>query len=92
VIAAITGGWAIALVVMLVLRGRLPAADRWWVWVCAAGLGMGLFGLWYLPRVKRGRARSAARREAARAEDGQPWSSDSKTVSSTETPGRSIKS
>jgi Protein of unknown function (DUF2530) len=92
VIAVITAGWAVALAVVLVLRGQLPTADRWWVWICAAGFGMGLFGLWYLPRVKRARARSAARRAAARVGTGQPWSSDSKTVSSTETPGRSTRS
>ena len=32
------------------------------MWVCVLGLGMGLFGLWYVPRLKRARARSAARR------------------------------
>ena len=30
----------------------------------AAGLVMGLFALWYVPRMKRARARSAARRRA----------------------------
>jgi Protein of unknown function (DUF2530) len=92
VIVIITAGWLITLAVMLVLRGQLPAADRWWIWTCAAGLALGLFGLWYTPRVERARARSAARRDTERAGTAQPWSSDSKTVSSTETPGRSTMS
>jgi hypothetical protein len=85
VTAVITAGWAIALVVLLILRSQLPAGQRWWIWTCAAGLAMGLLGLWYVPLLKRSRARKAARRA-------QLWSSDSKTVSSTDTPGRSTKS
>jgi hypothetical protein len=59
---AITAGWAVALIVVLVLRGEIPAADRWWIWTCATGLGMGLFGLWYVPHLKRARARRAVAR------------------------------
>jgi len=55
------GPW-IAFVVLLIVRDSLPAGSRWWVWTCATGLGMGLFGLWYVPRLKRSRARSAASR------------------------------
>ncbi len=67
VTAVITAGWAVALVVLLVLRDQLPAGERWWIWTCLAGLVMGLFGLWYVPRLKRSRARAvAARREQAR--------------------------
>ena len=54
---------------------------------------MGLFALWYVPRFKRSRARKAQRRAEARAAAAaQPFSSDSKTVSSTETPGTSTRS
>ena len=60
-----TAAWAVALVVLLVLRGQLPADERWWIWTCVAGLAMGLFALWFVPRVKRGRARSAERRKQA---------------------------
>jgi len=67
VTAVVTAAWAVALVVVLVLRDSLPAAERWWLWTCVAGLCMGIFGLWYVPRMKRARARSAARR--AQAED-----------------------
>jgi len=85
----ITAGWAIALVVLLIVRDSVPSDVRWWIWTCAAGLGLGLFGLWYLPRLKRSRTRAAQ----ARARDqSAPRDSGSKTVSSTETPGRSTRS
>jgi Protein of unknown function (DUF2530) len=124
-----TAVWAGALVILLILRDQLAADQRWWIWTCVAGVCMGLFALWYVPRFKRARARKAQQRAAAQATgtaqagaagqaagteppaedpaiapadagtggavdggtggpvDGQPWSSDSKTVSSTETPG-----
>jgi hypothetical protein len=62
VTAVITAGWAVALVVLLALWEQIPASERWWIWVCATGVVMGLFGLWYVPRMKRARARAAARR------------------------------
>jgi Protein of unknown function (DUF2530) len=65
-----TAGWAIALVVLLIVRASLPAGDRWWIWTCACGVAMGLFALWYVPRLKRGRARAAASR-AAGSEQGE---------------------
>ena len=60
-----TAGWAVALVVLLVLRNQIPPAERWWIWTCVAVVVMGLFALWYVPRLKRARARSAARRARA---------------------------
>ena len=89
-----TAGWAVALIVLLIIRGSLPAGDRWWIWTCAAGVAMGLFALWYVPRLKRGRARAAARRAAQADQGGQsaPRDSGSNTVSSTETPGKSTRS
>jgi len=92
VTGVVTAGWAVALVVLLIVRSSLPAGARWWIWTCAAGLVMGLFGLWYVPRLKRVRARAAARRAAAPADEpGQsaPRASGSNTVSSTDTPGKS---
>ena len=90
----LTGGWAVALVVLLIVRDSLPADSRWWLWTCLTGLAMGLFALWYVPVLKRGRARAAARRDQPSAPDSGYVSRDSgsKTVSSTETPGRSSKS
>jgi hypothetical protein len=139
-----TAVWAVALVILLILRDQLPEGERWWIGTCVAGVCMGLFALWYVPRFKRARARKARQRAAAQAAQatataqvsaagraagtglaagtapaaaegsaaepaegraagtaqspatapadrgtggGQPWSSDSKTVSSTETPG-----
>src|SRR6266446_10382512 len=65
VTALVTAGWAIALITLLLLRDQLPAGERWWIWTCATGFAMGLFGLWYVPRLKRLRARTARRQAAA---------------------------
>ncbi|HEX5298942.1 MAG TPA: DUF2530 domain-containing protein [Streptosporangiaceae bacterium] len=96
VIRVITAGWAIALVVLLIVRGSLPASERWWIWTCVAGLAFGIFGLWYVPRLKRGRTPAAAGREPAGPDGAEaqsaPRDSGSNTVSSTETPGRSTRS
>jgi hypothetical protein len=59
----ITGGWAIALVVLLLVRNHLSAADQWWIWVPVAGFCMGLFGFAYVPHLKRSRARAADQRQ-----------------------------
>ena len=89
VTGSITVGWALALIVLLIVRGSLPADARWWIWTCATGLVMGLFGLWYVPRYKRARARAAARRAA---DQSAPRDNGSNTVSSTDTPGKSTRS
>ena len=92
----ITAAWAVALVVVLIARDALPAGSRWWVWTCVTGLAMGLFALWYVPVLKRGRQRAADRRgprQPSGADSGYvSRDSGSKTVSSTETPGSSTKS
>ena len=87
VTGSITVGWAVALIVLLIARNSLPADARWWLWTCVTGLVMGLFGLWYVPRLKRGRARAAARSNQS-----APRDSGSNTVSSTDTPGKSTMS
>jgi ABC-type nickel/cobalt efflux system permease component RcnA len=92
VTGVVTAGWAVALIVLLIMRSSLPAGARWWIWTCAAGLVMGLFGLWYVPRLKRGRTRAAARRAAAPSDEpaqSAPRDSGSNTVSSTDTSGKS---
>jgi hypothetical protein len=86
VAGSLTIAWAVALVVLLLVG--LPARDGWWIWTCVVGLALGLFGLWYVPFLKRGRARAAARRP----ETDVHRESGSKTVSSTDTPGSSTKS
>ena len=97
-------GWAIALVVLLIVRDSLPPSQRWWIWTCACGLAMGLFAAWYVPRLKGGRARAATRRaEADQAQvanreqeanqaQSAPRDNGSNTVSSTDTPGSSTRS
>jgi hypothetical protein len=89
-----TAAWAVALVVLLIARDALPAGSGWWVWTCVTGLAMGLFALWYVPVLKRGRQRAAAHRDQPSGADSGYVSRDSgsKSVSSTETPGRSTKS
>jgi Protein of unknown function (DUF2530) len=72
VILAVMAGWAIALIAVILRRHSLPAANHWWIWTCAVGFGLGVFALWYVPRLKRSRARAAERREAARNEAGRP--------------------
>ena len=85
VTAVITAGWAIALAVVLTVRDSLPTDARWWVWTCAFGLAMGLFGLWYVPFLKRHRARLAARRrQLSEVSDPEPSVAE---VSVSEPPG-----
>ena len=85
-----TACWAVALVVLLIVRGSLPPGQRWWIWTCACGVAFGLFALWYVPRLKRGRARAAADRDGR--DQSAPRDSGSNTVSPTETPGSSTRS
>jgi hypothetical protein len=94
VAGSVTVAWALALVVLLIVRDSLPPGSRWWIWTCAAGVAMGLFALWYVPRLKRGRARAAAQRAAQPDQGAQsaPRDSGSNTVSSTDTPGKSTRS
>jgi hypothetical protein len=93
VTGVITACWAIALVVLIIVRHALPPGSRWWMWTCAAGFGLGLFGLWYVPLLKRGRARAAAGPQSSESDSAyESRDSASKTVSSTETPGNSTKS
>jgi Protein of unknown function (DUF2530) len=93
-----TAGWAVALVVLLILRDSLPPDQRWWIWTCVCGIAFGIFASWYVPRLKRGRARAAARRAEGQPAGGvegsqsAPRDSGSNTVSPTETPGRSTRS
>lgn len=66
-----TAIWGAALVVLLLIG--LPDHDRWWLWVCVTGIAIGLFAMWYIPRIQRSRdafiARNEARRAAPKPED-----------------------
>ena len=88
VTGVVTAGWAIALVILLIIRDSLPADARWWIWTCVTGVALGLFALWYVPRLKRARARGAR----GGTDQSAPRDSGSNTVSSTETPGKSTRS
>jgi len=92
----ITTGWVLALIIVFSVRNELPADVRWWVWTCLTGVLMGLFGLWYVPLLKRRRARIAAERARLAGTQLSPGyvsrDSGSNTVSSTETPGKSTRS
>ncbi len=65
VAAAGTAAWGVALVVLLIVGP--PSGDRWWLWVCVAGIMIGLFGTWYTPRLQAGRERLETERAAGRA-------------------------
>jgi hypothetical protein len=67
--AVITGGWVVALIVLLIVRDQLAPHDRWWIWVAVVGCGLGVFGLIYVPWLKRSRERIAARRAGRSAPD-----------------------
>ena len=93
VMGVITAGWVIALIVLLIVRGSLPAGSRWWIWTCLTGAAMGIFGFWYVPRVKRARGMASSRSSGPDPDDqSAPRDSGSNTVSSTDTPGRSTRS
>jgi hypothetical protein len=66
----ITAGFAVALIVLLIIRDSMPHADQWWVWVAAFGTFLGLFGLVYVPHLKRSRNRTAERRRLAAEQSG----------------------
>jgi hypothetical protein len=55
----ISAGWAVALIVLVVMRDQLPPAERWWIWVAATGLGLGIFALFFVPWLKRSREHAA---------------------------------
>ena len=88
----ITLGWLAALVILLCIGSALPADVHWWIWTCVAGVAMGLFGLVYVPFLKRKRAGAEADQAAQDSGGYVSRDSGSNTVSSTETPGKSTRS
>ncbi|MEO5876331.1 MAG: DUF2530 domain-containing protein [Streptosporangiaceae bacterium] len=62
VAAAGIAAWAVALVVLLIVG--LPDDERWWLWVCVAGIVIGIFAAWYTPRLERSRTADEDRRAA----------------------------
>ena len=69
-IAAIGAGvWAVALIVLFALGDHVPSSSHWWIWTCAVGVGLGLFGVVYIPYLHKSRARAGERR-AGKADSG----------------------
>jgi H+/Cl- antiporter ClcA len=62
--------WVVALIVLVAVRQHIPPSDRWWIWTCVAGIGLGLFALIYIPYLHRSRERAA--RHRAQAGSGDP--------------------
>jgi H+/Cl- antiporter ClcA len=62
--AVITAGWVVTLIILLIVRDQLAPGDRWWVWVAVVGCCLGVFGMLYVPWLKRSRDRAAARQAA----------------------------
>ena len=61
VVAAGTALWALALVVLMVLR--LTGADGvqgWWMWMCGGGIALGLIGMRHCRRRQAAIARDRA--------------------------------
>ena len=52
--------WAIALVVLLVMKAAGSDIHDWWLGMCAYGIGLGLFGVRFVRRRQRAIARDRA--------------------------------
>ena len=50
VVAVITAGWAVALVVLVVLRLAGTEVQDWWLAMCGYGIALGLVGVRYCRR------------------------------------------
>jgi hypothetical protein len=48
--AAGTVLWSVALIVLLVTGTRFSSDNGWWLWVCLAGIGIGVVGVAYTRR------------------------------------------
>ncbi|GLU47439.1 DUF2530 domain-containing protein [Nocardiopsis ansamitocini] len=58
--------WAVALVVLLASGDSLAPDERWWIWVCVTGIGLGVFAFLYIPRLLRKRTEADERAVAKR--------------------------
>ena len=50
VVAVVTAGWAVALVVLVVLRLAGAEVQDWWLAMCGYGIALGLVGVRYCRR------------------------------------------
>jgi len=57
-----TVAWAVALVVLLLIRDRLrQSGDGWWISVCATGLALGVLGSVWVRRRRAAYRRALTR-------------------------------
>jgi len=56
--------WAVALIVLVALGSHLPPSRHWWIWSCVVGVGLGVFAVLYMPRLKRSREKASGGRAA----------------------------
>lgn len=49
-VVILTALWVVGLVALLIFGDLLAPADRWWRWVCVAGIALGLIGIGYFAR------------------------------------------
>ena len=47
IVAGGTVLWAVAFVVLVVLKAAGSDIHGWWLWMCASGVGLGLIGVRY---------------------------------------------
>ena len=66
VVAVITAGWTIGLLVLVVLRFTGEDVRDWWLGMCGYGIALGLYGVRYCRRRHAAIARDAARGIPAR--------------------------
>ncbi|WP_406146874.1 DUF2530 domain-containing protein [Streptomyces sp. NBC_01012] len=80
VVATVTGGtilWFVLFVVQVPFYGWFDdRGHAWWIWVCLAGAGLGLIGIWYV----RGRDAALKRAAAAQAAAAQGESAPGETA------------
>lgn len=79
VVATVTGGtilWFVLFVVQVPFYGWFDdRGHAWWIWVCLAGAGLGLIGIWYV-RGRDAAIRRAAERAAAEESARTPRTTD----------------
>ena len=62
VVAVGTVLWGLAFLALLPLKGTLDRhGSGWWLWVCVAGVGLGLIGLRLVARHRAAQRRGAPR-------------------------------
>lgn len=58
IVAAGTGLWAGALIVLVLMRARGAQVETWWMAMCVCGIALGLIGIRYCQHMQRSRDRA----------------------------------